>query len=423
MNNQPLSYRMRPQNIDEVLGQNHLVGAGGIIRRMVDAKRLSSMILYGPPGIGKTSIASAIAGSTKYKFRTLNAVTDTKKDMQIVAEEGKMSGSVILLLDEIHRLDKAKQDFLLPHLEKGTIILIGATTSNPYHAINPAIRSRTQIFELNPLETEDIKTAIQRALNDSERGLAELNITIEYDAIEHFVSSSHGDVRSALNALELAALSSNKEDGTVNITLQDALDCMQKSAFLHDKDGDMHYDVMSALQKSIRGSDVDAALHYLARLIEAGDLVTIARRILVIAYEDISLANPNIASRTLDAIIAAERLGFPEARIPLSQAVIELALSPKSNTAITSIDQALSDVRKGKTGTIPRHLRDGHYKGAKELGNAIGYKYPHDYPNHVVSQQYLPDTIKNKRYFKDDGISKYEQTLTETYHKLKNLNK
>lgn len=423
MNNQPLSYRMRPQNIDEVLGQNHLVGAGGIIRRMVDAKRLSSMILYGPPGIGKTSIASAIAGSTKYKFRTLNAVTDTKKDMQIVAEEGKMSGSVILLLDEIHRLDKAKQDFLLPHLEKGTIILIGATTSNPYHAINPAIRSRTQIFELNPLETEDIKTAIQRALNDSERGLAELNITIEDDAIEHFVSSSHGDVRSALNALELAALSSNKEDGTVNITLQDALDCMQKSAFLHDKDGDMHYDVMSALQKSIRGSDVDAALHYLARLIEAGDLVTIARRILVIAYEDISLANPNIASRTLDAIIAAERLGFPEARIPLSQAVIELALSPKSNTAITSIDQALSDVRKGKTGTIPRHLRDGHYKGAKELGNAIGYKYPHDYPNHVVSQQYLPDTIKNKRYFKDDGISKYEQTLTETYHKLKNLNK
>lgn len=423
MNNQPLSYRMRPQNIDEVLGQNHLVGQGGIIRRMVDAKRLSSMILYGPPGIGKTSIASAIAGSTKYKFRTLNAVTDTKKDMQIVAEEGKMSGSVILLLDEIHRLDKAKQDFLLPHLEKGTIILIGATTSNPYHAINPAIRSRTQIFELNPLETEDIKSAIQRALNDSERGLADLNITIEDDAIEHFVSSSHGDVRSALNALELAALSSNKEDGTVNITLQDALDCMQKSAFLHDKDGDMHYDVMSALQKSIRGSDVDAALHYLARLIEAGDLVTIARRILVIAYEDISLANPNIASRTLDAIIAAERLGFPEARIPLSQAVIELALTPKSNTAITSIDQALTDVRKGKTGAIPRHLRDGHYKGAKELGNAIGYKYPHDYPNHVVSQQYLPDAIKKKRYYKDDGISKYEQTLTETYHKLKNLNK
>ena len=284
MNNQPLSYRMRPQNIDEVLGQNHLVGQGGIIRRMVDAKRLSSMILYGPPGIGKTSIASAIAGSTKYKFRTLNAVTDTKKDMQIVAEEGKMSGSVILLLDEIHRLDKAKQDFLLPHLEKGTIILIGATTSNPYHAINPAIRSRTQIFELNPLETEDIKSAIQRALNDSERGLADLNITIEDDAIEHFVSSSHGDVRSALNALELAALSSNKEDGTVNITLQDALDCMQKSAFLHDKDGDMHYDVMSALQKSIRGSDVDAALHYLARLIEAGDLVTIARRILAVSY-------------------------------------------------------------------------------------------------------------------------------------------
>lgn len=422
MNKQPLSYRMRPASIDEVLGQAHLVDEGGIIRRMVDAKRLSSMILYGPPGIGKTSIASAIAGSTKYKFRTLNAVTDTKKDMQVVAEEGKMSGSVILLLDEIHRLDKAKQDFLLPHLEKGTIILIGATTSNPYHAINPAIRSRTQIFELEPLDTEDIKTAIHRALDDAERGLGDMNIEIEDEAVDHFVSSAHGDVRSALNALELAALSTKETDGIVKITLQDALDCMQKSAFLHDKDGDMHYDVMSGLQKSIRGSDVDASLHYLARLIEAGDLVTIARRLLVISYEDISLANPNIASRTLDAIISAERLGFPEARIPLSQAVIELALSPKSNTAITSIDSALSDVRKGRGGAVPRHLRDGHYKGAQELGNAVGYKYPHNYPNHVVAQQYLPDTLLTKRYFKDDGISKYEASLNETYRNLKKMN-
>lgn len=424
MNKQPLSYRMRPESIDEVLGQEHLVAKGGIIRRMVDAKRLSSMILYGPPGIGKTSIASAIAGSTKYKFRTLNAVTDTKKDMQIVAEEGKMSGSVILLLDEIHRLDKAKQDFLLPHLEKGTIILIGATTSNPYHAINPAIRSRTQIFELEPLSTEDIKTALHRALEDKDRGLGEYNIEIDDDAVEHFVTSAHGDVRSALNALELAALSTDAdEDGVIKITLQDALDCMQKSAFLHDKDGDMHYDVMSGLQKSIRGSDVDASLHYLARLIEAGDLVTIARRLLVISYEDVSLANPNIASRTLDAIISAERLGFPEARIPLSQAVIELALSPKSNTAISSIDSALSDVRKGRGGAVPRHLRDGHYKGAKELGNAVGYKYPHNYPNHVVAQQYLPDTLVNQRYYKDDGISKYEASLNETYHNLKKMNK
>ena len=423
MNKAPLSYRMRPKNIDQVLGQKHLVGEGGIIRRMVEAGRLSSMILYGPPGIGKTSIASAIAGSTKYKFRTLNAVTDTKKDMQVVAEEGKMSGSVILLLDEIHRLDKAKQDFLLPHLEKGTIVLIGATTSNPYHAINPAIRSRTQIFELNPLVVDDIRVALDRALTDTEDGLGNLNIDISQDALDHFVSSSHGDVRSALNALELAALSGKEKDGKLTITLKDAQDCMQKSAFLHDKDGDMHYDVMSGLQKSIRGSDVDASLHYLARLIEAGDLVTIARRILVIAYEDISLANPNIAYRTLDAITAAERLGFPEARIPLSQAVIELALSPKSNTAITSIDKALSDIRKGRAGEVPKHLKDGHYKGAKELGNAIGYKYPHDYPNHVVKQQYLPDNLLNQRYFKTDGISKYEQSLTEIYLNLKKMNK
>ena len=423
MNKAPLSYRMRPKNIDQVLGQKHLVGEGGIIRRMVEAGRLSSMILYGPPGIGKTSIASAIAGSTKYKFRTLNAVTDTKKDMQVVAEEGKMSGSVILLLDEIHRLDKAKQDFLLPHLEKGTIVLIGATTSNPYHAINPAIRSRTQIFELNPLVVDDIRVALDRALTDTEDGLGNLNIDISQDALDHFVSSSHGDVRSALNALELAALSGKEKDGKLTITLKDAQDCMQKSAFLHDKDGDMHYDVMSGLQKSIRGSDVDASLHYLARLIEAGDLVTTARRILVIAYEDISLANPNIASRTLDAITAAERLGFPEARIPLSQAVIELALSPKSNTAITSIDKALSDIRKGRAGEVPKHLKDGHYKGAKELGNAIGYKYPHDYPNHVVKQQYLPDNLLNQRYFKTDGISKYEQSLTEIYLNLKKMNK
>ena len=277
---------------------------------------------------------------------------------------------------------------------------------------------------MEPLDTEDIKAAVHRALEDKERGLGDMDIKIDEEAVEHFVSSAHGDVRSALNALELAALSTEKDDsGTVNISLQDALDCMQKSAFLHDKDGDMHYDVMSGLQKSIRGSDVDASLHYLARLIEAGDLVTIARRLLVISYEDISLANPNIASRTLDAIISAERLGFPEARIPLSQAVIELALSPKSNTAISSIDSALSDVRKGRGSAMPRHLRDGHYKGAKELGNAVGYKFPHNYPNHVVAQQYLPDSLIDKRYFKDDGISKYEASLSEIYHNLKKMNK
>ncbi|MBY8908287.1 replication-associated recombination protein A [Salinicoccus roseus] len=422
MSTQPLSYRMRPKTIDEILGQSHLVGENSIIRRMVKARRLSSMILYGPPGIGKTSIASAIAGSTNYKFRTLNAVTNTKKDMQAVAEEGKMSGSVILLLDEIHRLDKAKQDFLLPHLENGNIILIGATTSNPYHAINPAIRSRCQIFELELLDPDDVREALERAIGDASRGLGDINLEISDEAIGYLSHTSQGDVRSALNALELAALSTEKNsEGVTVIGIEDAKACMQKSDLLYDKDGDQHYDVMSAFQKSIRGSDVDAALHYLARLVEAGDLVTIARRLLVISYEDIGLANPQLASRTLDAIVSAERLGFPEARIPLSQAVIELSLSPKSNSAIKSIDGALSDIRKKKTGAIPKHLKDSHYKSAEKLGNGIGYKYPHNYPNHVVSQQYLPDPLKNAAYYQTSDVSKYEKQLAAIYDKLKKL--
>ncbi|WP_271400035.1 replication-associated recombination protein A [Salinicoccus roseus] len=422
MSTQPLSYRMRPKTIDEILGQSHLVGENSIIRRMVKARRLSSMILYGPPGIGKTSIASAIAGSTNYKFRTLNAVTNTKKDMQAVAEEGKMSGSVILLLDEIHRLDKAKQDFLLPHLENGNIILIGATTSNPYHAINPAIRSRCQIFELELLDPDDVREALERAIGDASRGLGDINLEISDEALGYLSHTSQGDVRSALNALELAALSTEKNsEGVTVIGFEDAKACMQKSDLLYDKDGDQHYDVMSAFQKSIRGSDVDAALHYLARLVEAGDLVTIARRLLVISYEDIGLANPQLASRTLDAIVSAERLGFPEARIPLSQAVIELSLSPKSNSAIKSIDGALSDIRKKKTGAIPKHLKDSHYKSAEKLGNGIGYKYPHNYPNHVVSQQYLPDPLKNAAYYQTSDVSKYEKQLADIYDKLKKL--
>ncbi|PTG07157.1 replication-associated recombination protein A [Staphylococcus chromogenes] len=418
MKTEPLASRMRPQTIDDVIGQSHLVGEKGIIRRMVNAKRLSSMIFYGPPGIGKTSIAQAIAGSTAFKFRQLNAVTNTKKDMQMIVDEAKMSGQVILLLDEIHRLDKAKQDFLLPHLENGKIVLIGATTSNPYHAINPAIRSRAQIFELFPLETEDIKKALRNALNDEENGLKSHSATITDEAFEYFATQSQGDVRSALNALELAVLSASETPP--HITIQDAEDCLQRGAFLSDKDGDMHYDVMSAFQKSIRGSDVDAALHYLARLIQAGDLPTIARRLLVISYEDISLASPAAGQRTLAAIESAERLGFPEARIPLSQAVIELCLSPKSNTAIQSIDAALSDIRKGNAGQIPDHLKDGHYSGAKELGHATGYKYPHNYENGYVAQQYLPDKLKNKRYYQPKLTSKAEQQFKEVYDNLKN---
>ncbi|MGW7976023.1 replication-associated recombination protein A [Staphylococcus xylosus] len=418
MLNEPLASRMRPSNIDEIISQGHLVGPKGIIRRMVETKRLSSMIFYGPPGIGKTSIAKAISGSTQFKFRQLNAVTNTKKDMQLIVEEAKMSGQVILLLDEIHRLDKAKQDFLLPHLEDGKIVLIGATTSNPYHAINPAIRSRAQIFELYPLDEDDIKTSLNRALNDEERGLASYNPIVDEDAMTYFTTQSQGDVRSALNALELAVLSSDITDNQRHITLQDAKDCLQKGAFVSDKDGDMHYDVMSAFQKSIRGSDVNAALHYLARLIEAGDLPTIVRRLLVISYEDVGLASPNAGQRTLAAIESAERLGFPEARIPLSQAVIELCLSPKSNSGIAAIDAALSDIRKGRIGQIPDHLKDGHYAGAKELGRAIGYKYPHSYDSGFIPQQYLPDKLKSRIYYEPKTTSKSEQQFKSVYENI-----
>ncbi|PTF27619.1 recombinase RarA [Staphylococcus cohnii] len=411
---------MRPNNIDEIISQDHLVGDKGIIRRMVNTKRLSSMIFYGPPGIGKTSIAKAISGSTQFKFRQLNAVTNTKKDMQLIVEEAKMSGQVILLLDEIHRLDKAKQDFLLPHLESGKIVLIGATTSNPYHAINPAIRSRAQIFELYPLDDNDIKISLERALHDESRGLASYNPVIDEDAMNYFTTQSQGDVRSALNALELAVLSAEVKENQRHITLEDAKDCLQKGAFVSDKDGDMHYDVMSAFQKSIRGSDVNAALHYLARLIEAGDLPTIVRRLLVISYEDIGLASPGAGQRTLAEIESAERLGFPEARIPLSQAVIELCLSPKSNSGITAIDAALSDIRKGHVGQIPDHLKDGHYSGAKALGRAIGYKYPHNYDNGFIAQQYLPDKLKNKIYYTPKTTSKTEQQLKSIFD---NINK
>jgi putative ATPase len=419
MQQKPLAFRMRPRTIDEVVGQQHLVGDGKIIARMVKAKQLTSMILYGPPGIGKTSIASAIAGSTKYAFRTLNAVTNNKKDMEIVAAEAKMSGKVILLLDEVHRLDKGKQDFLLPYLENGMITLIGATTSNPYHAINPAIRSRCQIFELKPLTPDEVKQALLRAIEEEDRGLGKFKVNVTDEALQHFANASNGDVRSSLNALELAVLSTDAdEEGIVSIDVETAEECLQKKSIAADKDGDGHYDVLSAFQKSIRGSDANAALHYLGRLIEAGDLVSISRRLIVIAYEDIGLANPQAGPRTLAAIETAERLGFPEARIPLANAVIELCLSPKSNSAILAIDTALEDIRKGNVGEIPDHLKDAHYKGAKELGRGIEYLYPHNYENGWVPQQYLPHRIKNKQYYQPKKTGKFEQALAVVYEKL-----
>lgn len=418
---EPLAYRMRPTNLDEVVGQQDLVGSGKIIRRMVQAKRLSSMILYGPPGIGKTSIASAIAGSTKYHLRILNAATDTKKDLQVVAEEGRMSGTVILLLDEIHRLDKTKQDFLLPHLESGRVILIGATTENPYINISPAIRSRTQIFALHPLAVDDIEQALHRALSDKEKGLGDYPVTISDDTLRVLAQGAHGDLRTALNTLELAVLSTptDKQDDRIHVTEQVIVDSGARPPIAGDKNGDAHYDTISAFQKSIRGSDTDAALHYLAVLTASGDLPSIMRRLLVIAYEDVGMANLPAAARTVAAVQAAERLGLPEGRIPLADAVIELCLSPKSNSGISAVDAALADVSSGKGQKIPAALKDAHYKGAKELGHGTTYKYPHAYPGDWVAQQYLPDDIKTAQYYEPKHNGKYETAFAEQYARLR----
>lgn len=422
----PLAYRMRPRTLDEVVGQQHLIGPGKIIRRMVEAKLLSSMILYGPPGIGKTSIASAIAGSTKYAFRMLNAATDSKKQLEQVAEEGKLSGTVILLLDEIHRLDKTKQDFLLPLLESGEIILIGATTENPYIAISPAIRSRCQIFELKPLAEEDVNQAISRALRDSENGLGSYHVELTDDARKLLIQKGNGDLRTTLNGLELAVRSTKQEkiaagkneDDQLIIDQEEMANSIQMRSQNFDAKGDGHYDLVSAFQKSIRGSDTDAALHYLARLIESGDLISICRRLSVIAYEDIGLANPAAVQHAQLAIQAAQSLGFPEARIPLANAVIELALSPKSNSAISAIDQALDDVKNKNYGPIPDDLKDTHYKGAKKLGHGKGYAYPHSFANDWIAQQYLPDNLVGTQYFNPKGNSKIESGLKKQYEIL-----
>ncbi|WP_027407915.1 replication-associated recombination protein A [Anoxybacteroides tepidamans] len=406
----PLSVRMRPRTLDEVVGQQHIIGPKTALYKMIQNGYVPSMLLYGEPGVGKTSLAYAIAGTARREFFALNATMSGKKEMEEVVAAAKMTGNVILFIDEIHRFNKAQQDYLLPNIENGLITLIGATTENPFHEVNPAIRSRCgQIKQLKPLTVEDIMTLLNRALRDAERGLGTLAIDIDENLLRIIAASTNGDARSALNALEAVVNACETKDGRIVIDEKTVLDCVEKKGFTHDKNGDMYYSLLSAFQKSIRGSDADAALHYLARLLEGGDLAAVCRRLLVIAYEDIGLANPLMGVKVNAAIQAAERLGLPEARIPLAAATIELCLSAKSNSAYQAIDKAISDVRQGKLGEIPNHLKDAHYRGAGVLGHGIGYQYPHDYPNSWVAQQYLPNELVGAQYYvpKESGEEKY----------------
>ena len=398
--NEPLALKLRPNKLDDIIGQKHLVGEDKILRNMVQNKKLFSMILYGKPGIGKTTIAISLVKELGLKYRMLNAVINNKKDFDVVVEEAKMFGGLVVIMDEIHRLNKDKQDLLLPYLESGIITLIGMTTSNPYHKINPAIRSRCQIFELKELNDEDIMYALKKI---NKNKVLE-KIKIDDDVIKQISILSGGDLRYAYNLVEVCYYATKDHHITMDILKK----INSKPVLFHDKNEDGHYDVISAFQKSIRGSDVNAALHYLARLIEAEDLDIIYRRMSVIAYEDIGLANPSIGPKVEAAINASERLGLPEARIPLGNIVVELALSPKSNTSHLALDAALNDIRRGNTGNVPNHIKT----------NSIDYKYPHDYPNNWVKQQYLPDNIKDRKYFKPKANSKYEQSLKQVYENL-----
>ena len=400
--NKPLALKLAPSTLSEVIGQKHLIGEGKILTNLVKNKRVFSMILYGKPGIGKTSIANAIVSDLGERYRFLNATINTKKDLDIVIEEAKMYDGMILIMDEIHRLNKDKQDILLPQLESGLITLIGMTTSNPYHAINPAIRSRCQLFELKELETEDIIEGLKRAIKHPDLK----GIEIDDKSIELIAKLSGNDLRYAYNLLEVAFYSTDDK----KITEEKIRKINNKPVFFSDKNGEGHYDVLSGLQKSIRGSDVDAALHYLARLIVEGDLDSIYRRLSVIAYEDIALANPAIGPRLDAAINAAERVGLPEARIPLGTIVVEMALSPKSNTAHIAFDEAIKDIEEGNVGTIPAHIKT----------NSPLYKYPHDYKGAYVVQQYLPDKLKNKKYYHPKDIG-YEKNIKEIYERLEKL--
>ncbi len=399
----PLALKLAPNSIDEVIGQKHLLGEGKILRNLVKNKKIPSMILYGRPGIGKTSIANAIVKDLDVRYRFFNATINNKHDFDIIVEEAKMYDGLILIMDEIHRLNKDKQDLLLPQIESGLITLIGMTTSNPYHKINPAIRSRCHIFELLPLSEEDIIEGLKRACKHPDLE----GIKINKETLKYIAALSGNDLRYAYNLLEVAYYSSNDK----KIDIEHIKKINNKPAFFHDKNEDGHYDVLSAFQKSIRGSDVNASLHYLARLLEAGDLDSIYRRLSVIVYEDIGLANPQLGPRLNAAIDASELVGFPECVIPLGEIVIETALSPKSNSAKCAINAALDDVRTGKCGKVPKHINS----------TAFGYLYPHDYPGGFVKQEYMPDNLKNKNYYIPKETSQYERQLKQIKEHLDKL--
>lgn len=421
----PLASRLRPTTLDEVVGQQHIVGKDKLLYRAIKADKLSSIIFYGPPGTGKTTLAKVIANTTSAEFMQINATSAGKKDMEEVVaaaknNQGMYGKKTILFIDEIHRFNKGQQDYLLPFVEDGTIILIGATTENPYFEVNPALLSRSAIFELKKLSTEDIRTLLLRAVNDTEKGMGSYHAQMDDDALEFLADMANGDARAALTAIELGILTTDRsEDGIIHITLDVASECIQKRVINYDKTGDNHYDTISAFIKSMRGSDPDAAVYYLARMLYAGeDVKFIARRIMILASEDIGNADPQALQVAVAAAQAVERLGMPEARIVLAQAVTYMASAPKSNSAINAIDKAMRVVQETKTPPVPVHLQDAHYKSAGKLGHGKGYKYAHDYKNHYVKQQYLPDGLTGEVFY-EPSENGYEQQIRAYYKKIK----
>ena len=425
----PLAARMRPRTLDEVVGQQHIIAKDKLLYRAIQADKLSSIILYGPPGTGKTTLAKVIAGTTKAEFTQINATIAGKKDMEEVVNKAKdnlgMYGKkTILFIDEIHRFNKGQQDYLLPFVEDGTVILIGATTENPYFEVNGALISRSVVFELKPLTAEDIKVLLNRAVTDKERGMGGYNAVLEPEAADFLADLSDGDARHALNAIELGVMTTERSsDGLIHITKEVAEECIQRKVARYDKDGDNHYDTISAFIKSMRGSDPDAAVYYLARMLDAGeDPKFIVRRMMVCASEDVGNADPQALQVAVAASLAVERLGMPEARITLSQAASYIATAPKSNAAYLAIEKAQSTLRETGNLPIPSHLQDAHYKSAAKLGHGIGYKYAHDYPDHYVEQQYLPYELNGKEFYNPTGNG-YELKIKEHMKKLKNRTK